>query len=86
MVRSDFEIAQSVIAENSKKRINLISVTNVSLWEPGSNFGIFKQSSKNSPHHLWFKRCCNDNLLTVVKNWAACHFWRAKMWQWNFGN
>ena len=68
MVRSDFEIAQSVIAENSQKRINLISVTNVSLWEPGSNFGIFKQSSKNSPYHLWFKRCCNDNLLTVVKN------------------
>ena len=52
MVRSDFEIAQSVIAENSQKRINLISVTNVSLWEPGSNFGIFKQSSKNSPYHL----------------------------------
>ena len=68
MIRSDFEIRQFFIVENSKQRINLNSVTNVSFWEPGSSFGIFKQPSKNSPCHLWFKRCCNENLLKVVKN------------------
>ena len=24
-----------------------------------------------------FKRCCNKNLLKIVKNWTARHFWRA---------
>ena len=32
----------------------------------------------NSRYHLWFERCCNENLLKVVKNWAARHFWKAK--------
>ena len=68
MIRSDFEIRQFFIVENSKQRINLNSVTNVSFWESGSSFGIFKQPSNNSPCHLWFKRCCNENLLKVVKN------------------
>ena len=63
MVRSDFEIPQFFIAENSKQRINFNSVKNVSFWKPGSNFGIFKQPLKNIPCHLWFKRCCNENLL-----------------------
>ena len=47
MVRSDFEIPQSLIVENSKQRINFNSVTNVA--EPRSNFGIFKQALKNNP-------------------------------------
>ena len=68
MVRSDFAIPQFFIPENSKQRINFNSDTNVSFWERGSNFGIFKQPSKNSPCHLWFKRCCNEHLLKVVKN------------------
>ena len=51
MVRSDFEIPQSFIAENSKQRINFITgcATNVSFWELGSSFGISKQASENSP-------------------------------------
>ena len=61
MVRSDVEIPQSFIVENSRKRINFNSVTNVSLGKPDSNFGIFKQPSKNSPYHLWFKRCYHSN-------------------------
>ena len=52
MVRSDFEIPQSFIVENSKQGVNFISVTNVSFLEPGSNFGIFKQPLKYSPYHL----------------------------------
>ena len=48
MVRSGLEISQSFIVENSKQRINFNSVTSVSFWEPGSNFGIFKQPLKNS--------------------------------------
>ena len=50
MVTSDFEIHQSFIVENSKKRVNfnIICVTNVSFWELGSNFGILKQASENS--------------------------------------
>ena len=36
--------------------------------ELGSNFGIFKKASENSPWHLWFKRCCNENLLKIVSN------------------
>ena len=68
MVRSDFEISQFVIVENRKQRINFISFTNVSFWEPDSNFGIFKQPSKNNPYYLWFERCCNENLLKVVKD------------------
>ena len=64
---SDFEIPPFFIFENSKQSINFNSVTNVSFWEPGSNFGIFKQP-KNSPCHLGFKRFCNENLLKVVKN------------------
>ena len=51
MVRSDFEILHFFIVENSKQRINF-NVTNVSFWEPGCNFVIFKQISKNSPCHL----------------------------------
>ena len=47
MVRSDFEIPQSLIVENSKQRINFNSVTNVA--EPRSNFDIFKQALKNNP-------------------------------------
>ena len=47
MARSDFEILQSFIAEYSKQRINFNTVTNVSFWKPGSNFGIFKKASKN---------------------------------------
>ena len=78
MVRSDFKIPQSFIVENSKQRINFNSATNMSFWEPGSNFGIFRQPSKNSPCHLWFKRDCNENLLKVAQNWAARHFWRAE--------
>ena len=67
MVRSDFEIPQSFIVGNSKQRINFNSVTNVTFWEPGNGFDIFKQPSKNSPYHLWFRRCSNENLLKVVK-------------------
>ena len=78
MVRSDFEIPQSFIVENNKQRINFNSVTNVSFWKPGSNFGIFKHPSTSSPYHLWFKRCCSENSLKTVKNWTACHFWRAE--------
>ena len=37
------------IVKNSKQRINFNSVTNVSFWEPASNFGIFKHASRNSP-------------------------------------
>ena len=48
MVSSDFEISESVIVENIKQRIDFHSATNVPFWEPGSNFGIFKQPSKNS--------------------------------------
>ena len=48
MVRSDFEIPQFFVVENSKQRINFNSVTNVSFWEPGNNFGICKKASKNS--------------------------------------
>ena len=33
MVRSEFEIPQSFIVENSKQRINFNSVTNVSFWK-----------------------------------------------------
>ena len=51
MVSSDFEISESVIVENIKQRIDFHSVTNVPFWEPGSNFGIFKQPSKKRPHH-----------------------------------
>ena len=79
MVRSDFEIPQPFIVESSEQHINFNCVTNMSFWEPGSNFGIFKQTSKNSPYHLWFKRCCNENLLKIVENWAARHFWRAEV-------
>ena len=68
MVRSDFKIPQSFIVENSKQRINFNSAINMSFWEPGSNFGIFRQPSKNSPCHLWFKRDCNENLLKVAQN------------------
>ena len=67
MVRSDFETPQSFIVENSKQCIKFNSITNVSFCEPGSNFGIFKQP-KNSPYHLWFRRCCNENVLKVPKN------------------
>ena len=67
MIRSDFEIPQSFIVKNSKQRINFNSVTNVSFLKPGSNFGIFKQRPKTSWYHLWFKRCCNENLLKAVK-------------------
>ena len=51
MVLSDFEITQYVIVDNSKQRINFNTgcVTNVSFWELGRNFGISKQTSKNSP-------------------------------------
>ena len=48
MVRSDFEIPQPFIVENSKQRINFNCVKNMAFWEP-ANFGIFKQTSKNSP-------------------------------------
>ena len=74
MVWSDFEIPQSFIVENSKQRINFNTgcVTNMPFWELGSNFGIFKQAWKNSPNG--FKRCCNENLLKIVKNLAARHF------------
>ena len=48
MVVSGLEIPQPSIAENSKQRINFNSVTNVSFWEPGNNFGICKKASKNS--------------------------------------
>ena len=67
LVRSDFEIPQSFIVGNSKQRMNFNSVTNVTFWEPGNGFDIFKQPSKNSPYHLWFRRCSNENLLKVVK-------------------
>ena len=56
------------IVKNSKQRINFNSVTNVSFWEPASNFGIFKHASRNSPQHLWFKKRCNENLLKIGKN------------------
>ena len=49
MVRSDFEIPQYFIVENSKQHINFNSATNMSFWEPGSNFGIFKQALQNTP-------------------------------------
>ena len=51
MVRSDFEIPRSFLVENSEQRIhfNTGCVTNMSFWELGSNFGIFKQASENSP-------------------------------------
>ena len=86
MVRSDFEIPQFFIVEYSKQRINFNSVTNVSFWKPDSNFGIFKKPSKNSLYDLRLKRWCNENFLKVVKNWAACHFWKAedvamKLWK-----
>ena len=63
-------ISQSVIVGNSKQRINFDTgcITNVSFWELDSNFGIFKQALENSPNHLWFKRCCNEKLLKLVKN------------------
>ena len=40
-----------VNSENSKQSMNLNAggVTNKSFWEIGSNIGIFKQASKNSP-------------------------------------
>ena len=82
---SDFEIPPFFIFENSKQSINFNSVTNVSFWEPGSNFGIFKQPSKNSPCHLWFKRCYKENLLKIVKIEQPVSFEGPRMWQWNFG-
>ena len=27
---------------------------------------------------LWFKRCYNENLLKIIKNWTVSHFWRTK--------
>ena len=48
MVTSDVETPQSFIVENGKQRINFNSVTNVSFWEPGSNFGIFKQPVRST--------------------------------------
>ena len=39
MVRPDFEIPQSFLVKNSKNHINFNNVTNVSFWEPSSNFG-----------------------------------------------
>ena len=61
--------SQFLIVENSK-RINFGRgcVTNVFFWELGSNFGIFKQVSENSPQHLWFKRFCNKNFFKKIKN------------------
>ena len=49
-------------------------VADASFWELASSFGTFKQTSENSPERLWFKRCYNENLLKIVKHWAACHF------------
>ena len=43
MVRSDFENPQSFIVENNKQRINVNSVTNVSLW----NLVVILLSSNN---------------------------------------
>lgn len=78
MVSSDFEISESVIVENIKQRIDFHSATNVPFWEPGSNFVIFKEPSKYSPCHLRLKRCCNENLFKIDRNWAARHFWRGE--------
>ena len=74
MVRPVFEIPESFILEKSKQRINFNSVTNVFFWEARGNFVISKQPSKNSPHRSCFKRCCNEYLLKVAKNWAARSF------------
>ena len=51
MVRSYLEIPQSFIFEKSKQLINLNTgcVLNVSFWELGGSFIIFKQASENSP-------------------------------------
>ena len=51
MLLSDFVIPQFFIAEDSKQRINfnIDCVTNVTFQEVGSNCGIFKQASENSP-------------------------------------
>ena len=46
MVRSHFKIPQSFNVDNSKQRINFNSATNMSFWEPGSNFGIFDNLEK----------------------------------------
>ena len=46
MVRSHFKIPQSFNVDNSKQRINFNSATNMSFWEPGSNFGIFDNLQK----------------------------------------
>ena len=53
-------------------------VFQMSFWGLGSNFGIFKQVLGNSPWYLFVKRCCNENLLKILKNWAAPHFSRAE--------
>ena len=46
MVKSDFELSQPFIAENSKQRINFECVTNVSLWERGFVVVVLVSSNK----------------------------------------
>ena len=60
-------------------------VADVSFWEFGSSFGTFKQTLENTPKRLWFKRCCNENLLKKLKIEQPVTFKGLRMWQRNFG-
>ena len=62
MVVSGLEIPQPSIAEKSKQRINFSSVTNVSFWEPGNNFGIFRKASKNNCN-----TCCSKDVDVAMR-------------------
>ena len=60
MIWSDFELSQSFIVENSKQCIHF-------------NAGCAtKQASENSPNgfhsNYGSKKCCNEDLLKIVKN------------------
>ena len=86
MVWSDFEILQSFIVQNSKKRINFNTgcVTNVTFQEIGSNCGIFKQASENSPNE--FRSTCGskDVAIRMLKKLKIEHpvtFEGPKSWQ-----
>ena len=74
----EIEIPQFCIVESSKQCINFNTgcVKNVTIQKFVSNFGIFKQAleSKRIPQHLWFKRCCCNNMLKIAKKWAVRHF------------
>ena len=74
----EIEIPQFYIVESRKQCINFNTgcVKNVTIQKVVSNFGIFKQAleSKQIPQHLWFKRCCCNNILKIAKKWTVRHF------------